>query len=68
MWPTTYDAQLFMLRWSDHGWRDTNGDGVFDHKKLLHASKGAGGHGRNDLALGSDQKIYAIHGDSVHLP
>jgi len=48
--------------------RDTNGDGVFDHKKLLHASKGGGGHGRNDLALGSDQKIYAIHGDSVHLP
>ena len=47
---------------------DTGGDGVLDHKKLLHASKGGVGHGRNDLALGADQKIYAIHGDSVHLP
>jgi len=48
--------------------RDSDGDGVLNHKKLLHASKGGVGHGRNDLALGSDQKIYAIHGDSVHLP
>ena len=48
--------------------RDTNDDGVFDENKLLHATKGGGGHGRNDLALGADQKIYAIHGDSVHLP
>ncbi len=48
--------------------RDTNSDGLFDEKKLLHASKGGVGHGRNDIAMGSDQKIYAIHGDSVHLP
>ncbi|MDP7050921.1 MAG: c-type cytochrome [Verrucomicrobiota bacterium] len=48
--------------------RDTDGDSVLDHKKLLHASKGGVGHGRNDLAMGADQKIYAIHGDSVHLP
>ena len=48
--------------------RDTNGDGQFDEKKLLHASEGGVGHGRNDLALGPDGKIYAIHGDSVNLP
>ena len=48
--------------------RDTNGDGRFDEKKLLHKSEGGVGHGRNDLALGADGKIYAIHGDSVNLP
>ena len=48
--------------------RDTNGDGKFDERKLLHKSEGGVGHGRNDLALGSDGKIYAIHGDSVQLP
>jgi len=47
--------------------RDTNGDGHLDEKKLLHASEGGGGHGRNDLALGPDGKIYAIHGDSIKL-
>ena len=48
--------------------RDTNGDGQFDEKKLLHTSVGGVGHGRNDLALGPDGYIYAIHGDSVNLP
>jgi len=48
--------------------RDTNGDDRFDEKKLLHASVGGMGHGRNDLALGPDGYIYAIHGDSVNLP
>ena len=48
--------------------RDMNGDGKFDEKKLLHASEGGMGHGRNDLALGPDQKIYLINGDSVRLP
>ncbi|MFP6873456.1 MAG: hypothetical protein VCA55_08085, partial [Verrucomicrobiales bacterium] len=48
--------------------RDTNGDGTFDEQKLLHASEGGVGHGRNDLALGPGGKIYAIHGDSVQLP
>ncbi len=48
--------------------RDTNGDGNFDEKKLLHASQGGAGHGRNDLALGPDGKIYLINGDSIHLP
>ena len=41
---------------------------MFDKKELLHASAGGVGHGRNDLALGSDGMIYAIHGDSVLLP
>lgn len=48
--------------------RDTNGDGKLDKKTLLHSSAGGVGHGRNDLALGPDWKIYAIHGDSVQLP
>ena len=48
--------------------RDTNGDGFFDEKNLLHASEGGFGHGRNGLALGKDGKIYAIHGDSIKLP
>jgi hypothetical protein len=47
--------------------RDTNGDGTFDEQKLLHASEGGVGHGRNDLSLGPDGKIYAIHGDSVQM-
>ncbi len=48
--------------------QDTNGNGKFDKKELLHASAGGVGHGRNDLALGPDGMIYAIHGDSVLLP
>jgi len=48
--------------------RDTTGDGLFDQQKLLHASEGGFGHGRNGLALGKDGKIYAIHGDSIKLP
>jgi putative heme-binding domain-containing protein len=48
--------------------RDTNGNGKFDEVKSLYASEGGVGHGRNDLALGPDGKIYAIHGDSVRIP
>ncbi|MCP4849869.1 MAG: c-type cytochrome [Verrucomicrobiaceae bacterium] len=48
--------------------RDSNGDGSLDEQKLLHASEGGVGHGRNDLSLGPDGKIYAIHGDSVQMP
>ena len=48
--------------------RDTTGDGLFDQQKLLHASEGGFGHGRNGLALGKDGKIYAIHGDAIKLP
>ena len=48
--------------------RDTNGDDRFDEVKLLRRTPGGKGHGRNDLALGPDGKIYAIHGDSVETP
>lgn len=48
--------------------RDTNGDGTFDEEKLLGEYTATGGHGRNDLALGPDGKIYLIHGDSVAVP
>jgi putative heme-binding domain-containing protein len=48
--------------------RDTNGDGKFDEEKLLRATPGGVGHGRNALALGPDGLIYAIMGDSVELP
>lgn len=48
--------------------RDTDGDDQLDEVKLLYASAGGVGHGRNDLALGPDGKIYSIQGDSVALP
>ena len=48
--------------------RDTNGDDQFDEVKLLYKSSGNVGHGRNDLALGPDERIYLIHGDAVDLP
>jgi putative heme-binding domain-containing protein len=48
--------------------RDLDGDDQFEEKKILYQSEGGVGHGRNDLALGPDGMIYAIHGDSVHIP
>jgi len=48
--------------------RDTNGDDRFDDVKPLREMPGGVGHGRNDLALGPDGMIYAIHGDSVAVP
>ena len=48
--------------------RDTDGDDTFDEVKLLQATPGHVGHGRNDLALGPDGLIYSIHGDDVFLP
>ena len=45
--------------------RDTTGDDRFDEVKVLREFPGGVGHGRNDLALGPDGLIYAIHGDSV---
>ncbi|MBI2948045.1 MAG: c-type cytochrome [Verrucomicrobia bacterium] len=47
--------------------RATAGNGQFDEVKLLQQTR-AGGHGRNDLALGPDGLIYMIHGDDVDLP
>ncbi len=48
--------------------RDTDGDDQFDEVKLLRATPGGVGHGRNQLALGRDGMIYSIHGDDVGLP
>lgn len=48
--------------------RDTNGDDRFDEVKLLRATSGGVGHGRNDLTLGPDGSLYLIHGDDVRLP
>ncbi len=36
--------------------------------RLLFKTGGGVGHGRNDLTLGPDNMIYAIHGDAVDLP
>ncbi len=44
------------------------GTDKFGEPQLVYASEGGVGHGRNDLALGPDQHIYVIHGDSVTLP
>lgn len=48
--------------------RDTNGDDQFDEVKLLGERTATGGHGRNDITLGPDGKIYLIGGDSVATP
>ncbi len=48
--------------------RDTTGDDLYDEVVLLQETKGSVGHGRNDLSLGPDSTIHAIHGDSVDLP
>ncbi len=48
--------------------RDTNGDGHFDEVTLLGERTATGGHGRNDITLGPDGKIYLIAGDSVATP
>jgi glucose/arabinose dehydrogenase len=48
--------------------RDTDGDDRFDEVKLLRATGGGVGHGRNDLTLGPDGSIYLIHGNNVLLP
>ena len=48
--------------------RDTNGDDQFDKVQQLGERTATGGHGRNDLTLGPDGKIYLIGGDSVGLP
>ena len=40
----------------------------FADPELVYASSGGVGHGRNDLAVGPDNLLYSIHGDSVDLP
>ncbi|MBL9167745.1 MAG: c-type cytochrome [Verrucomicrobiales bacterium] len=48
--------------------RDVDDDGVFEEKKLLLATEGGVGHGRNQMTLGPDGLIYIAHGDDVALP
>ncbi len=48
--------------------RDTDGDDRFDDVKRIYESAGGVGHGRNDLGLGPDGKVYLITGDAVDLP
>jgi len=48
--------------------RDMDGDDQFEEVQLLKATPGSVGHGRNQLALGPDGRIYSIHGDDVGLP
>lgn len=48
--------------------RDSNGDDRFDDVHLLRSFEGGVGHGRNDLTIGPDGRIYSIHGDSVEIP
>jgi putative heme-binding domain-containing protein len=43
-------------------------DDQFGEPELIYESSGGVGHGRNDLTLGPDGKIYSIQGDSVDLP
>ena len=48
--------------------RDPDGNGTFDEQKLLLATEGGVGHGRNQLRLGPDGLIYLVHGDDVIMP
>lgn len=47
---------------------DRDGDGRFEVSERLREFPGGVGHGRNDLAWGPDEGLYAIFGDSVELP
>lgn len=48
--------------------RDANGDDQFDEIKHLKTFAGGEGHGRNQITLGPDGKVYVICGDSVEQP
>ena len=45
-----------------------DGNDGFQKPEVVFASTGGVGHGRNDITVGPDRMIYAIHGDSVDLP
>lgn len=55
------DKALFLLR-------DTNSDDQFDSIEKITAFDGGVGHGRNQITLGPDGRLYAIFGDSVDEP
>ena len=62
--------QMFVNANNDKGlYRvEVNADSSLGKRTLLYASDGGVGHGRNDLTIGADGKLYTIQGDSVHLP
>ena len=47
--------------------KDTTGDDQFDEKRILLATSGGVGHGRNHLRLGPDGHIYLVHGNNPWL-
>ena len=48
--------------------RDSDGDGRHEQVDELFKLSGKSGHGRNGLALGPDDRVHLICGDSVDLP
>jgi hypothetical protein len=48
--------------------QDLDADGSLERVEKLREYYGGVGHGRNDLVLGPDGWIWAIHGDSVDAP
>jgi putative heme-binding domain-containing protein len=48
--------------------RDSNGQDLLDEVTLVREFAGGVGHGRNDLTLGPDGKIYFITGDDISIP
>ena len=47
--------------------KDTTGDDQFDERRILLATSGGVGHGRNHLRLGPDGHIYLVHGNNPWL-
>ena len=45
--------------------RDSDGDGRYEQVDELFKLSGKSGHGRNGLALGPDDRVHLICGDSV---
>jgi putative heme-binding domain-containing protein len=48
--------------------RDADGDGRLEEVRLLRATLGEVGHGRNDVVLGPDGGLYLVHGNDVAPP
>jgi putative heme-binding domain-containing protein len=63
------DGDLFANANNSKGLYRLRGDakGNLGRPELLLATEGGVGHGRNDLTVGPDGKIYSIHGDDVRL-
>ncbi len=65
------DGGLYAMANVDHSLfrlRDSNGDDRFDTVEKLSTLDGDNGHGRNQLTVGPNGRLYAIFGDSVFEP